>query len=76
MGRVWVTSRNDPARIRPFDPKRRTQRPGIAPGDVTSWESAKSWFNFGTLAIDRDGTLTAGIVNTSGSTVFDLRLEP
>jgi hypothetical protein len=46
------------------------------PEAVTSWDEAKAWFNFGTLEIDADGTLTAGIVNTAGTTVFELELEP
>jgi alkaline phosphatase D len=44
--------------------------------DVTTWEQAKSWFNFGTLEIDEDGTLEAGIVDTAGDRRFELRLRP
>lgn len=47
-----------------------------APEDVTSWEQAKTWFNFGTLEVAADGTLRAGIVNTAGSAVFELELHP
>jgi alkaline phosphatase D len=43
---------------------------------VTSWEQAKHWFNFGTLAIARDGTMKAGVVNTAGDTVARIRLSP
>jgi alkaline phosphatase D len=43
---------------------------------VTSWEQAKRWFNFGALAIARNGTLTARIVNTAGDAVETLRLKP
>ena len=44
--------------------------------DVTTWEQAKAWFNFGTLDIAADGSLTAGIVNTAGTTHFELVLAP
>jgi alkaline phosphatase D len=43
---------------------------------VTTWDQAKAWFNFGTLEVDADGTLTAAIVNTAGSAVFEISLEP
>jgi alkaline phosphatase D len=43
---------------------------------VTSWAEAKRWFNFGTLVVDREGKLTAGIVNTAGETVYSLELAP
>jgi alkaline phosphatase D len=43
---------------------------------VTSWEEAKRWLNFGTLDFARDGTLTAGIVNTAGETKFSITLPP
>ena len=43
---------------------------------VTSWEEAKRWFNFGALAIARDGTLTAQVVNTAGEAVATLPLSP
>ena len=46
------------------------------PEAVTTWEQAKAWFNFGTLEVDADGTLTAAIVNTAGAAVFVLELEP
>jgi alkaline phosphatase D len=48
----------------------------VTPEAVTTWEQAKAWFNFGTLEIDADGTLTAAIVNTAGEAVFELELEP
>jgi alkaline phosphatase D len=44
--------------------------------DVTTWEQAKGWFNFGTLEIERDGTLTAAIVDTAGDAQFSVELEP
>jgi len=43
---------------------------------VTTWEEAKRWLNFGTLDFARDGTLTAGIVNTAGQTQFSITLAP
>jgi alkaline phosphatase D len=42
----------------------------------TSWEEAKKWLNFGTLELDRHGTLTARIVNTAGERKFSLTLTP
>jgi alkaline phosphatase D len=44
--------------------------------DVTTWEGAKTWFNFGTLELDTDGTLAAAIVDTAGAAQFRLELEP
>ena len=44
--------------------------------DVTTWEQAKSWFNFGTIQIDKNGTLEAAIVDTAGHRRFELRLPP
>ena len=46
------------------------------PEAVTSWEEAKRWLNFGTLEFDRDGELTAEIVNTAGQTQFSITLTP
>jgi alkaline phosphatase D len=43
---------------------------------ATTWEQAKDGFNFGTLEVDRDGDLTAEIVNTAGVTQFSLALTP
>jgi alkaline phosphatase D len=45
-------------------------------GAVTTWAEAKRWFNFGTLEVAPDGSLTLGIVNTAGDTVFALELGP
>jgi len=42
--------------------------------DVTTWEQAKSWFNFGTIEIDEDGTLEAAIIDTVGDRRFEMRL--
>ncbi len=46
------------------------------PTPPTSWEEAKKWLNFGTLELDRHGTLTAAIVNTAGERKFSLTLTP
>jgi alkaline phosphatase D len=46
------------------------------PEAVTTWEQAKHWFNFGTLELDRSGSLTAAIVNTAGQRQFSLTLSP
>jgi alkaline phosphatase D len=46
------------------------------PEAVTTWDEAKQWFNFGTLEVDRNGRLTAAIVNTAGQTRFSLTLVP
>jgi alkaline phosphatase D len=42
----------------------------------TTWEQAKDGFNFGTLDVDRNGRLTAAIVNTAGQKQFSLTLAP
>jgi alkaline phosphatase D len=47
-----------------------------SPADVTSWEQGKEWFNFGTLEVQADGDLTAGVVDTAGEPQFTLTLEP
>lgn len=44
--------------------------------DVTSWEQAKRWFNFGTLEVGAGGELTAEVVDTAGQPQFSLTLEP
>jgi alkaline phosphatase D len=44
--------------------------------DVTSWADGKRWFNFGTLEVARDGTLTASILDTAGTAQYSLELEP
>jgi alkaline phosphatase D len=46
------------------------------PADVTNWEQAKQWFNFGTLVVGADGDLTAELVDTAGEARFSLTLEP
>ena len=46
------------------------------PESVTSYDDALGWMNVGTLAIDADGTMTVGIVNGRGETVFTTTLQP
>ncbi len=46
-----------------------------SPGDVTSWDQAKRWFNFGTLEVGARGDLTAEVVDTAGEPQFSLTLE-
>jgi alkaline phosphatase D len=65
---------------RNFDPTLNPQvlffhGPG-SPADVTSWDQAKQWFNFGTLVIGADGDLTAEVIDTAGEARFSLTLEP
>ena len=47
-----------------------------SPADVTNWDQAKRWFNFGTLRVGAGGDLTAEIVDTAGQPQFSLGLEP
>ena len=42
----------------------------------TTWGQAKDGFNFGRLELNRDGELTAAIVNTAGQTQFSFTLSP
>ena len=47
-----------------------------SPAEVTSWDQAKRWFNFGTLELGAGGRLTAEVVDTAGEPKFSLTLEP
>jgi alkaline phosphatase D len=47
--------------------------PAVQP---TTWTQAKDGFNFGRLELDRNGRLTAAIVNTAGVTQFSFTLAP
>jgi alkaline phosphatase D len=47
-----------------------------SPADVTSWDQAKRWFNFGTLEVGAGGELKAGVVDTAGEPQFSLTLAP
>lgn len=44
--------------------------------DVTTWEQAKSWFNYGAIRIDEEGVLTASINEVNGKAVFETELQP
>jgi alkaline phosphatase D len=59
-----------------LDPERLTFYGPPTAESVTTWQEAKRWLNFGTLDFARDGTLTAGIVNTAGQTQFSITLRP
>lgn len=45
-------------------------------GDVTTWEQAKSWFNYGALSIDKSGRMTTSINNINGEVLYELTLNP
>ena len=38
--------------------------------------AAKSWFNFGVLSVNARGGMRIVVINTSGTTLFELSLEP
>ncbi|MET1019576.1 MAG: alkaline phosphatase D family protein [Microterricola sp.] len=61
---------------RDVDPTLRPEVLAFFGQTATTWEEAKRFFNFGTLQVERDGRLTAGIVNTAGDTQFSLSLTP
>jgi hypothetical protein len=64
---------------RDFDATLRPERLFLGPETpeaVTSWEEAKRWFNFGTLEVTKDGTLTGAIRDTTGNVRFSLELVP
>lgn len=44
--------------------------------DVTTWEQAKSWFNFGAMDIDSDGRMTASIRDINGALLYNIELQP
>jgi alkaline phosphatase D len=46
------------------------------PADVTNWEQAKEWFNFGTLEVGANGDLTTEVIDTAGEVLFSRTLEP
>jgi alkaline phosphatase D len=43
---------------------------------ITSWEEAKRWFNYGTIAIGAEGNLTLRVKDTAGKTLYELGLKP
>jgi alkaline phosphatase D len=46
------------------------------PAEVTSWDQAKQWFNFGALEVGAEGDLTAEVIDTAGEPQFSLTLRP
>ena len=44
--------------------------------DVTTWEQAKSWFNYGAIEIDGYGKLNASIRDINGDIVYNIELDP
>ncbi|MBN2700273.1 MAG: alkaline phosphatase D family protein [Methylothermaceae bacterium] len=44
--------------------------------DVSNYEDALGWMNFGMIAVDADGLLHAGIRNLDGETVYRIDLNP
>jgi len=45
-------------------------------GEVTTYEEAKQWLNYGSISIDEQGQLTAAIRNVAGGAVYELILDP
>jgi alkaline phosphatase D len=43
--------------------------------DVTTWEQAKSWFNYGAMQIDENGRMTASINNVNGDAVYQISVD-
>lgn len=43
--------------------------------EVTTWEQAKSWFNYGSLQIDENGRMTASIKNVEGESVYSISVD-
>lgn len=43
--------------------------------EVTSWEQAKTWFNYGVIHIDENGDLTASIKDINGDELYAIRLQ-
>lgn len=43
---------------------------------IRGWQSAKTWFNFGVVNIDRSGVAVLRVNNGHGKTVFEKRLLP
>jgi len=40
------------------------------------YTAAKSWFNFGVVRVDEHGSMRITVINTNGTTLFELSLEP
>jgi len=46
------------------------------PAEVTGWDQAKRWFNFGVLDVGAGGDLTAEVIDAAGKPQFSLTLQP
>lgn len=46
------------------------------PESVTEYQNALGWMNFGTLSIDKGGTLRVQVINGRGETVYEIALPP
>src|SRR5262249_51401340 len=44
--------------------------------DIRSYEAAKPWFNYGTIAVDEAGNLTVEIHKVDGAIVYQETLRP
>lgn len=44
--------------------------------DVTSWEQAKAWFNYGAITIDEYGRLKASLRGVNGKAVYEIEVDP
>jgi alkaline phosphatase D len=44
--------------------------------DVTTWEQAKSWFNYGAMKIDENGRMTASINGIDGNNLYEISVDP
>lgn len=59
-----------------FGPERLYRHGPERPGDITSYEDAQRWFNFGLVEIDEAGSLKARLVTAAGETAYELSLRP
>ena len=44
--------------------------------DVETWEQAKTWFNYGTIEIDKYGNLNTQVKGVNGETLYSLDINP
>lgn len=44
--------------------------------DVTTWEQAKSWFNYGAMRIDEHGRMTGSINAIDGKVLYEISVDP
>jgi alkaline phosphatase D len=59
-----------------FNPERLYRHAPERAEDITSFEDALRWFNFGVVEIDEAGSLKARIVQGDGTTAYELSLRP